>query len=63
MGGWVGPSASLDTVEKNLLPLLRIEPRPSSPWSFTILTELTQLLIKEKTYFNFKTKKMVQKKQ
>jgi hypothetical protein len=33
IGGWVGPRDSLVTieVEKNLLPLLGIEPWPSSP--------------------------------
>jgi hypothetical protein len=32
IGGWVGPGTGLDVVEKrNILPLPRIQPRPSSP--------------------------------
>jgi hypothetical protein len=44
IGGWVGPRADLDAVEKRIiLPLLRIKPQPSSPQLVAIPTELSQL--------------------
>jgi hypothetical protein len=42
---WVGPGAGLNAVEKNVLSLPGIEPRPSSPYPVTISTEPSGLLI------------------
>jgi hypothetical protein len=44
IGGWVGPRASLDIVEKNLLPLHGIVPWVSSRYPIALLIELSQLL-------------------
>jgi hypothetical protein len=41
---WVSPSAGLDAMEKRkILHLPGIEPRPCSPWSVAIPTELSRL--------------------
>jgi hypothetical protein len=40
----VGPRARLDTVEKNLLPLLGIEPWLFSPWPTVIQTQLSWIM-------------------
>jgi hypothetical protein len=49
-GGWVGPRAGLDTEVRGkiLSPLPGIEPRSPSLQSGTILTELAQLLFKQR---------------
>jgi hypothetical protein len=48
IGGWVGPRASLDVMEKReIFPLSGIEPRPSSP-----LAELSRYKYMLKTQSN-----------
>jgi hypothetical protein len=42
IAGWGGDSGRCG-VEKNLLDLLGIEPRPTSPWPVPISTELSRL--------------------
>jgi hypothetical protein len=44
IGGWVGPRAGLDAMEKiNILRLPGIEPGPSSPYPVAIPTELSRV--------------------
>jgi hypothetical protein len=45
IGGWVGPRAGLDAVEKREILLLSgIQPRPSSPYPVTIPPEISRPL-------------------
>jgi hypothetical protein len=44
IGGWVGPRADLDAVEKRIiLPLTEVEHLPSSPWPVAVPTEIFRL--------------------
>jgi hypothetical protein len=46
IGGWVGPRAGLDVVEKRkIMPLPGIEPRQSSPYPVAMPTELSRVFL------------------